>query len=65
MKDTTAVFVAMGSGVHMILNCVSLEVFTAVKLRIPVLWNVTGSVHLTFEMNLPCDTVSHPIRPES
>jgi hypothetical protein len=65
MKDNSAVFGAVGSGVRMTPNCVSLEVFAAVQLRIAFLWDVMGSVHLTFQMNLLCNTASHPRRPES
>ena len=65
MKDNSAVVGAVRSGLCMILNCVSLEVFTAVQMRIPVFWDVMGSVHLTLRMNWPCDAASHSRRPES
>jgi hypothetical protein len=65
MKDNSAVYVAVGSVVHMILNCVSLEFATVAHLKIPVLWDVIGSVHLTLRMNWPRDASSHPRRPES
>jgi hypothetical protein len=64
MKYNSALFGAVGSGVRVTLNCESLEVFTAVQLRIPVLCDVMGSVHQTFWMNLPCNAASHPRRPE-